>query len=103
MEHIESGLTIDMTADLKLLTGKNPPKQVNRANNGSPMRMRPDHKAPVGKPGTRGKPGTKSAAKPTFGRTNTTPMDLRVHSEFGIMLGEKLFKNERFEKQITDV
>ena len=39
------------------------------------------------------------------GKTNIRKpeVDMRLHSEFGISLGTKLFKNEKFERKIEDV
>lgn len=36
-------------------------------------------------------------------RTNTTPIEVRLHTNFGVSLGNKMFKNEVFEKRIHDV
>ena len=36
-------------------------------------------------------------------RTNTTPVEVSLHTNFGVSLGNKMFKNEVFEKRIHDV
>jgi len=94
LERIESGLTVNIGNDLRVITGKEPPKVVNRANGSSPTH-RPSHKAPPQKANGRAgdRNGAKSAGKPTMKRTNTTPIEVNLHSSFGIQLGNKLFKN----------
>ena len=80
-------------------TGKKAPKFVNRL--GSDV-----HSSPVAaknqRPYTAG--GTsKSAGKYQFSAKQKTPLDVRLHDQFGIDLGNKLFRNDRFEQKIADV
>lgn len=87
-----------------MVTGKEPPKAVHRFNAASPTKAGRQAASPhktTGKAASRA--GAKSAGKPTMKRTNTTPIEVSFSSNFGIALGNKLFKNEVFEKRITDV
>ena len=58
------------------------------------QRQRPNTAANL-KPKKQTSAGNKYKRKPEI--------DLRLHSEFGISLGNKLFKNEKFERKITDI
>lgn len=107
LERIESGLTVDIGPDLRMVTGKEPPKFVNRAG-ASPKRANTkmgsyNAAANTSTRGANNRAGAKSAGKPTFKRTNTTPYEVSLHSNFGVSLGNKMFKNEVFEKRIHDV
>ena len=96
LERIESGLTVSIGPDLRMMTGKEPPKYVNRANGASPKRV------PTAKGGAAGKgarAGAKSAGKPGLRRAATNPTEVvHLQGSVGIALGNKYFKNAAFER-----
>ena len=92
MEMIDNSLTVKIERDLHLETGKAPPKTVHRAfHNQSKSPTRADPKPRYS--------GAKSAAK----LAKPSPIDVRLRSEFNVSLGNKYFKNEKFDRKIADI
>ena len=98
---INNSLTVKIEDDLFQTTGKRAPNVANRfgvSGNSSPGKNR--------SPTATKKPtnSLRNSYQPkTASKRFQDPIDLRLHSEFGISLGNKLFKNEKFDRKIQDV
>ena len=106
MERIESGLTVDIARDLYDTTGKPPPNVVYRASVGAS----PKGKAARYAEGIRNSQASspqrrtaKSAMKHTASYKRQPVENMCLTDQFGISLGQKMFKNEAFESRIRDV
>ena len=87
---IDNSLTVKIEKDLYDTTGKKPPKQVNR------LGSNPVNYSPVAT--SKSRPYS-TMAKTTGGKnaSKKTNLDMRLHAEFGIQMGNKFFRNEKFE------
>ena len=105
MERIESGLTVDIARDLYDTTGKPPPNVVYRASVGAS----PKGKAARQAEGIRNSQTSpqrrtaKSAMKQSASYKKKPIENMCLTDQFGISLGQKMFKNEAFESRLRDV
>lgn len=92
MEMIDNSLTIDIESDMLARTGK-VPAYVNRPFTSSGHAKI----TPVKETSAKSRPA-KSAAKAT-----SSSIEMKLKTDFGITLGNKLFRNEEFERKIAEV
>jgi len=91
VEMINNSLTVKIEDDLYETTGKGVSNIANRysyqkSNQSSPNKIQPKKRSVT---------GNKMSHNMTKKESN--PIDFRLSTEFGISLGAKLFRNEKFE------
>ena len=99
MQMIDNSLTVNIEEDMQQRANISPPKQVTRLGTSTGFKPGASRgSSPLGKQ------ESKSASKiPTYKSQKSNPVNMRLHTEFGIDMGGRLFRNEEFEKRIAEV